>query len=275
MLLFLLFFARLPLLALIALDLRSTLWRAVGFAVVMCLAVADVLCSRTGNGCGDYMYGVNLGVLLLDSMRLLLLTQPLEEFRHESDKVPAYQLSFVHRFLWLMKISPRGIGWSFEVGTIYMTRSISYFYSFALQEGHLIPVHPRHRTRLAFIASRLRVAVAYYFVFEVARLYTRANPVFSTGDSIASQGYVLRCLNILASVGHAYAYIQCSYSLGGAAAVAMNLDEPSAWPDIFGSWKNAYTIRRFWTYVGAELLVPFADFFRQTDMASTCSTCEY
>ena len=129
MLLLLFLFARLPLFALVALDLRSTLWRAVGFAVVMCIGVADVLCSRSGNGYCDYMYGFNLGILLLDSMRYLLLMRPLEEFRHESDKVPAYQLSFIHRFLWLMKISPRGIGWSFEVGPSYMTRFISYFYS--------------------------------------------------------------------------------------------------------------------------------------------------
>ena len=56
----------------------------------------------------------------------------------------------------------------------------------------------------------------------------------------------------------------------------MNLDEPSAWPDIFGSWRDAYTIRRFWTYVGAEqLLVSFIDFFHQTEMASNCPICEF
>jgi len=60
--------------------------------------------------------------VLLEAMRYLLLTCPLEEFRHESDKVPAYQLPFVQRFFWVLSIFPRGIGWSFKVITSYDTR---------------------------------------------------------------------------------------------------------------------------------------------------------
>ena len=147
MLLLLFLFARLPLFALVALDLRSILWRAVGFAVVMCIGVADVLCSRSGNGYCDYLYGFNLGVLLLDSMRHLLLMRPLEEFRHESDKVPAYQLSFIHRFFWLMKIPPRGIGWSFKVGTSHTIRSMSYRFTLG-RSPHSYSSTPSHSSRI-------------------------------------------------------------------------------------------------------------------------------
>jgi len=114
--------SKLLLTALAALGLRSTVWRAVGFAVVMCLTLANLLITRTGNGHSDYFHGTSAGLRLLEAMRYLLLTRPLEEFRHESDKVPAYQLPFVQRFFWVISILPRGIGWSFQASTSYDTR---------------------------------------------------------------------------------------------------------------------------------------------------------
>lgn len=225
--------SKLLLTALAALGLRSTVWRAVSFAVVMCLALANLLITRTGNGHSDYFHGTSTGLRLLEAMRYLLLTRPLEEFRHESDKVPAYQLPFVQRFFWVISISPRGIGWSF-------------------QDDRPIPV--RHRTRVAFIVSCLRTTLTCYLLYDVACLYTRANPVFSTSASVASQGYVLRCLNIIAWWAQTYGSFQCGYSLVAAAAVATNLFEPSTWPQLFGYWKDAYTIRRFWARTWHQLL---------------------
>ena len=255
--------SKLLLTALAALGLRSTVWRAIGFAVVMCLALADMLITRGGNGHSDYYHGSRTGMYLLETMRYLLLTRPLEEFRHESDQVPAYQLPFMQRFFWVIYISPRGFGWSFKVGTIYNTRFEPVPYSifcFTLQDDRPIPV--RHRTRVAFIVSRLRMALAWYLLFDVTRLYTRANPVFSTGASVASQGYALRCLNIIAWWIQVCGPLQCGHSLIAAFAVATNLSEPSTWPPLFGYWKDAYTIRRFWAYVDADpLLILFINYF--------------
>ena len=72
-------------------------------------------------------------------------------------------------------------------------------FSFALQDDHPIPT--RHRTRVAFIVLHLRTALTCYLLSDVARLYARANPVFSTSASVASQGYVLRCLKYHCVVG--------------------------------------------------------------------------
>ncbi|KIM64492.1 hypothetical protein SCLCIDRAFT_15243 [Scleroderma citrinum Foug A] len=192
-----------------------------------------MLITRGGNGHSDYYHGSRTGMYLLETMRYLLLTRPLEEFRHESDKVPAYQLPFMQRFFWVIYISPRGFGWSFK-------------------DDRPIPV--RHRTRVAFIVSRLRMALAWYLLFDVTRLYTRANPVFSTGASVASQGYVLRCLNIIAWWIQVCGPLQFGHSLIAAFAVATNLSEPSTWPPLFGYWKDAYTIRRFWARTWHQIL---------------------
>jgi len=102
-----------------ALNLKSTVWRAIAFSFVISLAIASI---RTENGPITSASGVALGFVVLEGLRYLLLTRPLEEFRHESDKVPAYQLPYMQRFFWLMSISPRGIGWSFNASTGYITR---------------------------------------------------------------------------------------------------------------------------------------------------------
>ncbi|KAL4079023.1 hypothetical protein J3A83DRAFT_4206387 [Scleroderma citrinum] len=219
--------SRVLLFALAVLGLKSLVWRAVSFAVVACLVIADIPGNLPGNGYCDYVWGISVGVVVLEAMRYLLLTRPLEEFRRESDKIPAYQLPFVQRYFWLINISHRGIGWTFK-------------------DDRHIPVDPRYHTRGAFIVSRLLMALAYYCLFDVARLYTRANPVFSTGASLASQGYILRCLNIIAFSSHPYALIYITHCLCAVIAIAINLYEPPTWPHPFGHWKDAYTIRRFW-----------------------------
>ncbi|KAI6035006.1 membrane bound O-acyl transferase family-domain-containing protein [Pisolithus orientalis] len=182
----------------------------------------------TGVGYFDYSFGGTMGVSMLDAIRFSLLTRPLEEYRHESDKVPAYQLPFIQRYLWLTSISARGIGWSFKA-------------------SHSIPVvEPQHRTRKAFIASRLRRIFIYYFLFEAALLYIRHNPVFTSTISLTSQGYLLCCVNALVMPCRFYAGMMCIHSTAAIFAVAANIHEPQSWPPPFGNWGDAYTIRRFW-----------------------------
>ena len=116
--------SRLLIFAFAALNLKSTIWRSIAFSSVICLALADIASTRTNNIYVPIVSGVIMGFIVLESMRYLLLTRPLEEFRHETDKVPAHQLSFVGRFFWLVSILHRGIGWSFLASTGCMASSI-------------------------------------------------------------------------------------------------------------------------------------------------------
>ncbi|KAG6328519.1 hypothetical protein ID866_10570 [Astraeus odoratus] len=93
-------------------------WRSSGWSLIMVLTVWSMTTTTTGQPQHDYALGIwSFGTLVLDSVRMLLLTQPLREFRHISDKVPAHKLPFLQRFFWIMSTTGRGIGWSFEVGT--------------------------------------------------------------------------------------------------------------------------------------------------------------
>ncbi|KAI6016741.1 hypothetical protein EDC04DRAFT_2608338 [Pisolithus marmoratus] len=163
-------------------------------------------------------------------IRLLLVVRPVEEYRHEADEVPAYRLSFIQRYFWLFNLSnsPRGVGWSFKAGT------------------SIIPVNSRHGTRASFIASRLRWLFSHYLLLEVATLYMRCNPVFLSKASVTSQGYILQCLNVAVIPCQLYAVLTCIHCVLAILAVGAGLDEPRAWPQPFGHWKNAYTVRKFW-----------------------------
>ncbi|KAI6165132.1 hypothetical protein EDD17DRAFT_1754332 [Pisolithus thermaeus] len=222
--------ARTVLLIFVALNFKSLQWRLIGCSVVVAILAADLPLARTGYMKFDNVFGAALGTTVLQAIRFLLLMRPMEEYRHDTDKVPAYQLPFFQRCFWLfsMTSSPRGIGWSFRV------------------KHGVVPVKPCHRTRLSFIASRLRWLFSHYFLLEAALLYTRYNPVYLSEASVTSQGYILQSLNVAAIPCQMYALITCVHSTLAVLAVATHFSEPQAWPQPFGRWRDAYTVRRLW-----------------------------
>ncbi|KAI6164408.1 hypothetical protein EDD17DRAFT_1474585 [Pisolithus thermaeus] len=220
----------------------------------------------TGSKMADYSFGAILGTGVLQSVRFLLLVRPMEEYRHESDKVPAYELPFMQRFFWSLNVvySPRAIGWSFM--------------------NSVVPVEPRHQTRASFIASRLRWLLSHYLLLDVATLYMRCNPVLSSRASIASQGYIMQCLNVAVACCQYYAMLTCMHCAAAVLAVGLNLSKPQAWPQLFGRWKDAYTIRKFWGCVKTRTICepevaltnprqrePWATSYRRLCYAFVCS----
>lgn len=230
--------ARVLFLIFAAINLKSMSWRLISCSIVVALLAADMMVTCTGSRAADYAFGAILGAGVLQSVRFLLLVRPLEEYRHESDKVPAYQLPFIQRLFWILKLvcSPRGIGWSFKA------------------ENSVIPVDPRHRTRASFIASRLRWSLSHYLLFDAATLYIRCNPALLSGASVTSQGYIMQCLNLAASFCQFYAILTCIHCVSAVLAVGANLDEPQAWPQLFGHLEDAYTIRKFWGKAWHQML---------------------
>lgn len=142
-----------------------------------------------------------------------------------------------------MTYSPRGVGWSFKA------------------ENSVIPVDPRRKTRASFIIWRLGWLFSHYLLLEIAILYTYCSPVLLSGASVTSQGYTVQCLNVAVVFFQSYAIITCIHCALAILEVGTNLDEPQTWPQPFGHWKNAHTIRKFWGKVWHQI-------FRH---ASTCN----
>lgn len=90
----------------------------------------------------------------------------------------------------------------------------------------------------------------HILLVDIAQTYKRVNPLFRfIGDdalSLGAQGYLLRCANILAYMAVSYGMLNIQYYVMGIIGVASGFWEPAQWPDAFGPWSDAYTIRRFW-----------------------------
>ena len=43
-----------------------------------------------------------------------------------------------------------------------------------------------------------------------------------------------------------YSVLKVYYVSASLVAVALHTSRPEDWPDLFGSWKDAYTVRRLW-----------------------------
>ncbi|KAF9809459.1 hypothetical protein IEO21_07385 [Rhodonia placenta] len=71
---------------------------------------------------------------------------------------------------------------------------------------------------------------------------------------LLAQGYIQRCINIVARFVPSYGMIAMHYCLLSAVSVAMAWSLPRDWPTMYGEWADAYTLRRFWGHTYHQLL---------------------
>ncbi|KAG6329409.1 hypothetical protein ID866_9680, partial [Astraeus odoratus] len=105
---------------------------------------------------------------------------------------------------------------------------------------------PRQPTRTSFVCLGLYRIFLHSLLFKATLWYTHCNPVFVSTASLGSQIYLLRCLNVSVVLSLFYTGLTSVYYATAIVAVGANIHEPSQWPDPFGYWKDAYTVRRFW-----------------------------
>jgi hypothetical protein len=86
----------------------------------------------------------------------------------------------------------------------------------------------------------------YYMCFDLTQLYMRYDPAFKSFAAFASPMFARRVLACLTYVLCYYSMIVVVHALVVALAVSCTSAEPSSWPNLFGKWEDAYTIRRYW-----------------------------
>lgn len=59
-------------------------------------------------------------------------------------------------------------------------------------------------------------------------------------------GYLMRSGCMAVWLMNTYTTIKLSYSVLSFVVVALFLWAPADWPDLFGDWSDAYTVRRLW-----------------------------
>ena len=110
---------------------------------------------------------------------------------------------------------------------------------------------PEHSTnsKKEFVLSRLICAAKHYLWFDLAYFYVRHDPGFQSSAAFTSQMLARRVLGCAVYLVFQYSMGVVVHSLIVALIVSCTSSEPSSWPNVFGKWEDAYTIRRFWGYV--------------------------
>jgi hypothetical protein len=147
----------------------------------------------------------------------------------------------------------RGIGWNYQVSiahklvNIYKGKLV-----LLLQIPHIPPCSNASRRR--YVLSQSIKTLQYFLCIDTAQSYMHLNPLFSSSLSIqgplplTAQGRVFCCVNIIAWIGRAYCMVQLQYTLLSILCVAIGFYDVQDFPPLYqvGSWRDAYTLRRFW-----------------------------
>ncbi|RDB20664.1 Acetyltransferase sirH [Hypsizygus marmoreus] len=180
-----------------------------------------------------YPYSTNpegiIGVVIRAS-DFLLLTDVQRSFRHFKQTSPISDAPLWERVKWSLKLvaAMRGVGWNFEPTSV-------------------LPLKPTHLTRRAFLISRLRWALFYLFAWDAIMLAERLNPCFVDGaPPLAEHAMVWRVCTMVQFAIWSTCMLNIAYTVMALVSVAAGFSEPSEWPQLFGSFGDAYTLRRFW-----------------------------
>ncbi|KAG6918897.1 hypothetical protein DXG01_010552, partial [Tephrocybe rancida] len=176
--------------------------------------------------------------------------EPLREYRHSTDvgDDEPRKRSFGRRFYWAgcVLLSPRGFGWNYQVSNVPAAPSLN---------------------RGRFVISRIFRVIALFLIIDAGQTFIHTRAMFLVSDeelqyaSITSHGLLFRFLSILAWMSGGYAGIRVHYDLASTLSVLLGLSKPADWPEPFGSWKEAYTVRNFWGRTWHQMLRQFLSSF--------------
>ncbi|OAX40700.1 hypothetical protein K503DRAFT_687010 [Rhizopogon vinicolor AM-OR11-026] len=183
--------------------------------------------ARTNIIFADYLFGMAIAGFAMDAIHMTLLVQPLHVFHRQKQTQSAHTLPWFEKFIWASELcaSPRGVGWNHEVKNL---------------PGHLT------NSKKEFVLSRLMSAAKHYLWFDLAQFYVRHDPGFQSSAAFVSQTITRRVLGCAVYLVFQYCMGVVVHALIVIMVVSCTSSEPSSWPNAFGKWEDAYTIRRFW-----------------------------
>ena len=135
------------------------------------------------------------------------------------------------RIKWALQLlcNPRGVGWAHE------PRSA-------------LPPHPI-LTRVKFLTSRFLRLATLMLISDIGHIMLRADPfVAREAPPFAQQPWPWRFWSLLLVVVTQWCALSIIHTFFSIVFVASGLSTPDLWPDTFGKWSDAYTVRKFWGY---------------------------
>ena len=198
------------------------------FIPIFVLCIYSAFFCASDNATSDFAFIMSLIALVPTASDYILLRNHQPELRKIGQKKPTSEMSFGERLVWAASLlaTPRGIGWAHE-------------------PTDQIPPRPT-ASRGKFIASQFLWVIFYSTLFDVVLFQLQENPCFRTGGpSITAFGWWWRT-TVWLSIVFAYCVLSVPYVAISIVSVATGLHEPGDWPHLFGSPRNAYTLRKCW-----------------------------
>jgi hypothetical protein len=218
----------------LSLVIQPTPYRPILFLPVFGIAYYLLFYTTTGDALTDLSIGVSITPFVAAAFDFIVLTEPQTQLFQLGQKVPSASFSSTwEKVKWALDLlfSQRGIGWTHEPSSKLPS-----------------PPFPASTTRVKFIAYQIRTAVVNFLMWDVCAIYARNTPAFMMGGPpLSDQPLLWKLVNMWAWAIPATAALTINHSLLSAIMVGLGI-----WPDIaqwkpfFGSWKEAYTVRRLW-----------------------------
>ena len=156
-----------------------------------------------------------------------------------SDRLPS-SFPLVKKFWWMVDIaySPRMIGWVQE-------------------PRNCLPPHPSP-SRQAFLWKTLLKFIANFIIADSISSLLALNPAFDNRlhDPTDSPRTYLAAVPFLRRIAYTLAYgigvgtsISSMHHAVALVCVGIGYSSPTLWPDVWGRWGDAYTLRKLWGYV--------------------------
>jgi hypothetical protein len=223
------------LIVLTALITPSTPIRRASFFTIICLINIYIIEFTTSvNALSNYSIGAALVGRVVAAFDFIVLTDVQEDLRPLGQRIPASRFGFADRTKWGLELicNPRGIGWNFQIPRIKPSKDRTY-------------------SRWRFVLGRLIRTLKSYLLldtmYSLSRLASSKLGRRMVGSWLSPS--VAMVTSVAAWLTFPYAGMEMSHSLAAAGAVAIGLSTPGDWPEMYGSFRDAYTVGRFWSYV--------------------------
>ena len=117
-----------------------------------------------------------------------------------------------------------------------------------------LPPHPPP-SRLSFLGYTLSKFIVNVVLFDLVTSVFAQNPVFDSRVHAPTDGpeTYLAAVPLFRRVPYALAFalwtaipIQIIHNVGALVIVGIGCNSPTLWPDVWGRWRDAYTLRKLW-----------------------------
>lgn len=229
---------------LVALHLKLV-WRITIFVGYVGFLLS-ALRSETGEALKNYNVGLIIGFTSFFAFLELVLGDAVAEWQNKSEPGPLSEKPYWKRVWWLASLTyaHRCVGWTVQVRT---TQLCDATVAHPLQ----VPFVPAVvRDRKTYILRKIRQTLMNLLVLDLIYTYKTLDPMMALPldqvPSLTSQPYVRRAVATFASGTQLWHLLSVNYNVIALVMVTLGIQGPELWPDMFGDFRDAYTIRRFW-----------------------------